>query len=135
VVAAGGAQALANLYGVSSVKNISNSILSKQNVNDALNSTPAGLYNPLKDFRKDVSTTDVGFNSARSLVGKSQVNPLVGATFIRDQNLSNSITSKFGSKTMGQNPIDKLVNNIGSTKVSYNGNDPVIRKNLGLPPL
>lgn len=135
VAAAGGSQALANLFGVSSVKNISNSILSKQNLSQALDNTPAGLYNPLKDFRKDASSADFGINSLKSITGKTQLNPLVGSTFIRDQELANSVLGKFGTKSLGKNPIDKLVNNVGTTNVSYTGNDAVIRKNLGLPPI
>ena len=135
VVSKQGSQGLANLYGVSNVKNISNSLLSKQNISDALENTPAGLYNPMKDFRKNVNPTDVNFNSSRSLSGKTQLNPLVGSTFIRDQGLTQSVTGKFGSKTLGKNPLDKLVNNVGTTDVSYNGDDPMIRQNLGLPPL
>lgn len=135
VVSKQGSQGLANLYGVSNVKNISNSLLSKQNISDALENIPAGLYNPMKDFRKDVNPTDVNFNSSRSLSGKTQLNQLVGSTFIRDQGLTQSVTGKFGSKTLGKNPLDKLVNNVGTTNVSYNGDDPIIRQNLGLPPL
>lgn len=135
VAAAGGPQALANLFGVSSVKNISNSILSKQNLSQALDNTPAGLYNPLKDFRKDSLAADFDINSLKSITGKAQLNPLVGSTFIRDQELANSVLGKFGTKTLGKNPIDKLVNNVGTSKVSYTGNDAIIRKNLGLPPI
>ena len=135
VAATGGPQAVANLFGATSVKNISGNLISKQNLNDALESTPAGIYNPLKDFRKNTNITDVAFNSARALIGKTQINPLVGSNYIADQSKTGSVTTRFGSKTEGKNPLDKLVNRVGTTQVSYNGNDSVIRDNLGLPPL
>lgn len=135
VVSSGGPQALANLFGVTSVANISNNLLSKQNIQSALDSTPAGLYNPMKDFRKDSATADVSINNLKSIAGKTQLNPLVGSAFIRDQGISKSVTDQFGSRTQGQNPLDKLANRIGTTDVAYNGSNPIIRKNLGLPPV
>ncbi len=110
VVSRGGEQALANLYGVSSVNKISESVLSKRDVGNALENIPSSQQNPYSNLTKDFNSIDSKILQNRIDNSKVQLNPLVGDPLIKDQNFNNSVSSKFGSKTIGKNPLDKLLN-------------------------
>jgi hypothetical protein len=136
VVSKGGTKALANLYGVSSVEKISSNILPKELANTALSSIPAGQFNPLSKLRSVGNLTDIKSFAGKVLGANSQLSLLTGLPFIKDQNIVGSVAAKFGSATLGQSPLTKLVNNIGNPNAPpYTGSDAAIRSKLGMPPL
>lgn len=136
VVAAGGVAALARLYGVSNVEKISQSQLPSSSINAAMNNVGAAQFNPYKNLRSNINVTDLVQYSDRVQSSKTQLNPLLGQSYIRGQHLKESVGNKFGSKSVGTNPLDKLVNNIENKNTPpYSGSNPIIRKNLGMPPL
>lgn len=136
VVAAGGMLALAKLYGVSSVDKISQSQLPLTAVSAALNNVGVAEFNPYKNLGSNVNSADIQKYSDRIISSKNQINPLTGANYIKGQNLKESVGTKFGSKGVGSNPLDKLVNNRENINTPpYTGANPLIRKNLGMPPL
>jgi len=136
VVGNGGPRALANLYGVSSVEKISSNILPKDLANTALAGISAGQFNPLSNLRSVGNLTDIKSFAGKVLGANSQLSALNGLPFIKDQNIVGSVAAKFGSSTLGQSPLTKLVNNIGNPNAPvYAGVDSAIRAKLGMPPL
>ena len=136
VVNKGGPKALANLYGVSSVEKISSNILTKDLANTALASIPAGQFNPLSKLRSVGNLTDISSFAGKVVGANSQLSSLTNLPFIKDQNIVGSVAAKFGSATLGQSPLTKLVNNIGNPNAPpYTGGDAAIRSKLGMPPL
>ena len=136
VVAGGGIRALANLYGASSVDRISGSMVSKMDLSSAMKNVGAANFNPYKNNTVFSNSSDIESYSGRIQSARSQLTPLTGDTFIRDQSLSGTVSSVFGSRGAGKSPLDKLVNNIeNSNNPPYTGDNPIIRKNLGMPPL
>jgi hypothetical protein len=134
VVAKSGTKGLANLYGVNSVDKISSNILPKDLANDALGSIPVGQFNPLSSLRSVGNLTDIKSFTDKVVGANSQLSSLTGLPFIKDQNIVGSVASKFGSATLGQSPLTKLVNNIGNPNAPpYTGSDPAIRTKLGMP--
>ncbi len=136
VVAAGGAIALAKLFGVSDVGKISGSMMPLSQINPALENVNPAQFNPYKNLNTQISPVDSALYSDRVQSARTQINPISGNSYIKGQHLSESVSSKYGSKNLGRNPLDKLVNASLDTGSSlYNGNNTVIRKNLNMPPL
>lgn len=136
VVSRGGNRSLANLYGVNNVNQISESLLSKQSIGSSLDNVSPGQFNPYSNNRVNLSQVDVTLSNDRIDSSKKQLAPLLGTKLVNDQLQSQSVVGVFGSKTSGKNPLDKLVSTKPNvTSPVYSGNDPIIRKNLGLPPV
>jgi len=136
VVAKGGPKALASLYGVTDVNKISADILPKDLVSTALSSVSPGKFNPLSKIGSLSNFVDVSAFKDKVAGAGNMLSSLSGVTAIKDQNIIGSVASKFGSSSLGQSPLDKLVNRIGDpTSPPYTGANSVIRASLGMPPL
>jgi len=112
VTAKSGAIGLANLYGVSDVKNISGSLLPLDLVNSALASAPSYQLNSFLKLTGNFNAIDVASATDKLASAKSQLSGLTGNISIPDQGISNTISSKFGSASNGSSPLDKLVSTI-----------------------
>ena len=136
VVAKGGPKALASLYGVTDVNKISADILPKDLISTALSSVSPGKFNPLSKIGSLSNFVDVSAFKDKVAGAGNMLSSLSGVTAIKDQNIIGSVASKFGSSSLGQSPLDKLVNRIGDpTSPPYTGANSVIRASLGMPPL
>jgi hypothetical protein len=136
VVAKGGPKALASLYGVTDVNKISADILPKDSISTALSSASPGKFNPLSNIGSSRNFVDVSAFKDKVAGAGNMLSSLSGVTAIKDQNITGSVASKFGSSSLGQSPLDKLVNRTGDpTSPPYTGANSVIRASLGMPPL
>jgi len=123
----GGAQALANAFGVSDINSISNEYLPTQSLNSLLSQVSSGLKNPLGQLAGSVNLPDASVLGSKLAGAKdllSSVSPSIGSvesnissiaskvgnvsTEVRS--LATSVTGKFGSVSSGQSPLDKLFN-------------------------
>jgi hypothetical protein len=67
---------------------------------------------------------------------RNQLSELTGIPSITDRNVLSAASTKFGSLSQRNSPLDKLVNNLNDPNAPpYTGSDPIIRNRLGLPPL
>jgi len=136
VVAGGGPRALANLYGVNDVSRISQSQLSNLDLASALENTGPVEFNPYSNYRSFTNDADINAYTNRVSSAADQLNPLTDKSYVKNQQLQNTVLAVFGSKALGKSPLDKLVNKTGNTNApAYTGSNPIIRKNLGMPPL
>ena len=96
----------------------------------------------LQGIGKSASSLFSGGGSVESSLSGIQTamgNPGSGVTQL--ENLGKSVTSKFGSLTGSVGtPLDKLMNNSVNklndpSAPPYTGNDPIVRRRLGLPPI
>lgn len=127
ITKSGGAQALANAFGVSDVKNISGNLLPTQSINSLIAETSSGIKNPLAGLSgiknlADVSSLGGTLSSAKGLLnsavptsGSVETNLTSIAAKVGDagssvRSLSASVTGKFGSLSSGQSPLDRLFN-------------------------
>ena len=110
VVAKGGITALANLYGVSSVKELSSNLIPTESLTAALKNIPTSQINPFLNVPGQFNSIDV--NSLKDKLGtaNSQISQLTSKLPVIDQSLIGSVTAKFGSSSLGNSPLDKLVN-------------------------
>jgi len=116
VAAKGGTTALANLYGVSNVKNISSNFIPSDIVNSALSSIPTAQTNPFSNIPGNYNAIDINVASDKFASAKSQIAGITGSIPVPDANLLGSVSAKFGSSSAGTSPLSKLVNgkfNIG----------------------
>ena len=135
VVAGGGVGALANYFGVSDVSKISQSLISKNSINSALENVSQSNINPYSNLRVNHSVSDLDSYLNKVQSSKSQLSSVTGQSFIRDTTSQGSVGSIFGSRSLGSNPLDKLVNNIENINTpSYTGKDTEIKNNLNQPP-
>lgn len=134
VAAKGGATAVANLYGVNSVKELSGNLIPADVLAATLNNIPGSQINPYAtNMINQLNPVDI--NSLKDKFGTAgfQVSQLTGKLPILDKNLVGSVSAKYGSSA-GVSPLDKLVNNLGDPNAPpYTGDDPVVRARLGLP--
>ena len=112
VTAKRGTIGLANLYGVSDVKNISGSVLPPDLVNSALASAPSYQSNPFSNLTGNFNSVDVSVATDKLASAKSQLSGLAGNTSILGQRLAGTVSSQFGSASNGASPLDKLVSTI-----------------------
>jgi hypothetical protein len=121
----GGPNAIARAYGVNNVNEISQNQLPSSDLNSAISSTPPGIKNPLTALPPNI--VDVASNAAKYLVGNSQLSGLTGLLGTKEGqllqlagrypgspvnivgDLGSSAISKFGSKSAGQSPLDKIM--------------------------
>lgn len=94
----------------------------------------AASFNPLASTVGSRSPVDLTINKDKILSAQTQISKITGSPVIPDKNIIGSVSSKFG--TVSSSPLDKLVNRLGDPSAPpYTGDDPIIRKRLGLPPL
>lgn len=135
VAARGGATAVANLYGVNSIKEISGNLIPADILVSALTNVPASQFNPYaSNIIGRLNSADVGSLKDKFGTAGFQLSQVTGKLPVLDKNFSGSVSAKYGSSA-GASPLDKLVNNLGDPNAPpYTGDDPVIRARLGLPP-
>jgi hypothetical protein len=134
VAAKGGATAVANLYGVNSVKELSGNLIPADVLAATLNNIPGSQINPYaNNILGQLNTVDTSVLKDKFGSANFQVSQLTGKLPILDKNFAGSVAAKYGSSA-GVSPLDKLVNNLGDPNaLPYTGNDPVVRARLGLP--
>lgn len=122
IVKTGGPQALANAFGVSNIKNISNNILPSETLNSLSSEFNSTISNPLLKLGKNLNLPDVTslsdkIQNASKLIEKvnpslssveSNVISLAQKTGNNLENVSKSVSINFGSKFSGKSPLDKL---------------------------
>lgn len=127
LVKTGGPMALANAFGVSDVKKISADLLPTQSVNSLLSQVKSGINNPLASLTGNLNLPDASalagkLSSANNLLNSvsksalgsvelnlSSLSDKVGGLTAGVNGLSNSVIGKFGSVSVGQSPLDKLL--------------------------
>jgi hypothetical protein len=127
VAAQGGAAALARAYGVNNINDVPQDRLPSQVVNEALAGNTQ-FQNPLT-ASLPANPIDSLVNGAKYLVSNTQLSQISGLFGTKEgqlqqvlnrypgspinvvvgSGLGNSVTSKFGSKTTGQSPLDKIM--------------------------
>ena len=134
VAARGGATAVANLYGVNSVNELSGNLIPADVLSATLNNIPASQFNPYaNNIMGQLNAVDVNALNDKFGTAGFQVSQLTGKLPVLDKNLIGSVSSKYGSSA-GVSPLDKLVNNLGDPNAPpYTGDDPIVRARLGLP--
>lgn len=136
VVASKGISGLENLYGVNDISKISSNLLPVDSIAQLSSKIPAVSFNPLSGSNNFINAIDSSVIKDKLATAQSQISNLTGSLNIKDNNILGSVASKFGSTSIGQSPLDKLVNKLNDPNASpYTGNDPVIRNRLGLPPI
>jgi len=134
VAAKGGATAVANLYGVNSVKELSGNLIPADVLAATLNNIPGYRVNPYaNNILGQLSTVDANVLKDKFGSANFQVSQITGKLPVLDKNFAGSVSAKYGS-SVGVSPLDKLVNNLGDPNAPpYTGDDPIIRARLGLP--
>ena len=133
VAAKGGATALANLYGVSNVKGISENLLPAGVVASALANIPTAQTNLFSNVPSQFNAVDTTVIKDKFSSANSQLFGLTGSIPIVDRNLLGSVSARYGSSA-SVSPLDKLVNNLSDPNAPpYTGTDPIVRERLGLP--
>ena len=136
VVASKGIAGLENLYGVNNISKISSNIFPTDAIGDLKTLLPSTSFNPLSNFNGLNNLVDSSVIKDKIASAKSQISSLSNIPNIKDNNILGSVSAKFGSASLGQSPLDKLVNKLNDPNAPpYTGNDPVIRNRLGLPPI
>jgi hypothetical protein len=113
-VAAKGPQALADLYGVSSVKELSGNSIPPDILSSALSKVPSYQSTPLTSLTSQFNSVDISSMKDKLGTVQSQLSSVTGKLPVPDQNMLGSVTAKFGSVSQGQSPLDKLVNKFNS---------------------
>lgn len=115
VAAKGGATGLANLYGVSSVKELSSNLIPTEALTSALQSIPTSQVNPFLNITGQFNAIDINSAKDKLLTAGSQIAQVSGQLPVVDKNILGSVTAKFGSGALGVSPLSKLLNgnNIG----------------------
>ena len=106
----GGAQGLANLYGVSSVNELSGNLLPSDLVNSTLKNIPTSQTNPFSNIPGQFNAIDINSMKDKISSAQTQISGLIGKIPVIDQNLLGSVTAKFGSNSAGVSPLNKLIN-------------------------
>jgi hypothetical protein len=108
VVAKGGTKALENLYGVSSMSKLSTNLVPKELIDQAKTAIPA-TANPFANLTGSFNPVDINSIKDKLASAKSMLSGYTKLPSVPDASLLGSVTSKFGSSTAGQSPLDKLV--------------------------
>lgn len=127
ISASGGPRALARAFGVSDISQISQNQISPETVQDAVSSAPPTYQSPLNTTYGNTNIADTVASGLKYLTANSQLVSLTGLAGTREgqllalQNrypgspinivgdLGSSTASKFGSKTSGKSPLDKIM--------------------------
>lgn len=128
IAAQGGATALARAYGVNSISDVPQDRLPSQVAETALLGTPPTVQNPLGSSipSNPIDSLVKGAKYLASNVQLSQISGVFGTkegqlqqvlnrypgspiNVVAGSSLSSSVSSRFGSKTTGQSPLDKIM--------------------------
>jgi hypothetical protein len=110
VAAKGGATGLANLYGVTSVKELSGNILPSGVLNSALQNIPTSQINPFLNVPGQFNAVDLNSVKDKFASAQSLTSGITGQLPVVDQGLLGTVSAKFGSSSAGQSPLAKLIN-------------------------
>ncbi len=124
----GGPAALAKAFGVNSVSEISQDQVPSQTVNTAISNSPTAYQNPLRTTSLEPNLVDTVAGAAKYLLSNSQIAGLTGVLGSREGDLlrlanrypgspvnvtlgggTPSVINRFGSKTSGNSPLDKIM--------------------------
>jgi hypothetical protein len=124
ITASGGIKSLSRAFGVNNISEVPQSQLSPATAQAAYESAPAVTQNPLSQFTRP-SLTDVAilgaklFAERKSLMGPVGIPGSLEGNYIGVRNqlgplnvvgdLGSSVVSKFGSKSAGKSPLDKIM--------------------------
>jgi hypothetical protein len=127
ISASGGPRALASAFGVNDVSQISQNQISSETIQDAVSSTPPAYQSPTNTTYGNKNIADTVASGLKYLTANNQLASLTGLAGTREgqllalQNrypgspinivgdLGTSAASKFGSKTSGKSPLDKIM--------------------------
>lgn len=126
LVAAGGATALANAFGVKDISKISSTLLSPDTAKSIVDSVATSISNPLKDKFPLLDKTNLAslgdkLSSAQSQLSSianvssnveanlSAIKSTISSSIDPSSNLSTSVAAQFGSKTVNSSPLVSLV--------------------------
>lgn len=133
VVANKGLRGLENLYGVTNLDKVPSSAVTTDIIKSATSNATLNPFTSLNSFKNPIDATVL---TNKLATAADQVSSLTGIPSIKDSNFSKAVGSRFGSASIGSSPLDKLVNKLNDPSAPpYLGNDPIIRKRLGLPPI
>lgn len=126
ITSSGGVSALARAFGVNSVSEISQNQVPSENINSAISSAPTAVQNTQQSALQP-NLMDSVAGALKYLTSNNQLVNLTGLAGTREGqllaiqnrypgspinvvgNLGSSAPSKFGSKTSGQSPLDKIM--------------------------
>ena len=111
VAAKGGTTGLANLYGVSSVKELSSNLIPTETLTAALQNIPTSQINPFANIPGQFNSIDLNSAKDKLLTAGAQISQITGQVPVIDKSIVGSVTSKFGSGALGASPLSKLLNN------------------------
>jgi hypothetical protein len=127
ISAAGGARALARAFGVNNISEVSQNQLTSQDAQTAAAAAPTQYNNPLQTTNGNPNIVDSVAKGLKYLTANSQLAGLTGLAGTKEGqllalqnrypgspinvvgNLGSSAASKFGSKTSGNSPLDKIM--------------------------
>jgi hypothetical protein len=136
VVKRGGITALENLYGVNSPSKLSTNLVPAELISAARQQVPNAQVNPFSNLTGQSNPVDLNSMKDKLASAKSQLSGLIKLPNIPDVGAAGAAASKFGSSSLGQSPLDKLVNKMNDPSAPpYTGTDPIVRARLELPPL
>ncbi len=124
----GGPAALAKAFGVNSVSEISQGHVPSETLNTAVSNSPAAYQNPLRTTSLEPNIVDTVAGAAKYLLSNNQIAGLTGLLGSKEGDLlrlanrypgspvnvtlgggTPNVINKFGSKTSGQSPLDKIM--------------------------
>jgi hypothetical protein len=127
ISATGGPRALASAFGVNDVSQISQNRISSETINDAVASSQPTYQSPTNTTYGNKNIADTVASGLKYLTANSQLASLTGLAGTREGqllalqnrypgspinvvgNLGTSAAAKFGSKTSGNSPLDKIM--------------------------
>ena len=127
IAQSGGSTAVANAYGVKNVANIPQNLLSSAELKSALLPSPSlGTAGNLlmaavagsKYLSGNLQLSNLVGSALSKEAGLTTIQNNFGATLNTGGNLSNAVTNRFGSRSQGNSPLDKLnIQSSGSPQV------------------
>jgi hypothetical protein len=128
ITSRGGPTALARAFGVNSVNEIPQDQLPSQNINTAISGGPVQFQNPLRTTTLEPNLVDTVASAAKYLTSNASIAGLTGLLGSKEGDLlrlanrypgspvninvgggAPNVINKFGSKTSGKSPLDKIM--------------------------
>jgi len=128
IASRGGPTALARAFGVNSVNEIPQDQLPSQNINTAISGGPVQYQNPLRTTTLEPNIVDTVAGAAKYLTSNASIAGLTGLLGSKEGDLlrlanrypgspvninvgggAPNVINKFGSKTSGKSPLDKIM--------------------------
>ena len=117
VLSRGGPNALADLYGVNSISKLSSSIVPQELISGA-DQYSSPVPNPFANQSTIFNKTDASVITDKLATANSQLSKYTNVPSIPDMGSLSSVSSKYGSSSMGQSPLDKLVGKIPKSDIN-----------------